>query len=307
MKIGIPRALFYHTCRTLHSAFFNALGVSVVLSPETNQQLLAEGINLSIDECCLPVKIYMGHVNWLVGKCDCIFVPRIENFGKSDVACVKFFAMHDIVVNTFPNEKIIGFNIDAAHGFTEEKAFIDLGSQLGFTKAQSRRAYKQALKAQADDVARREEIISKQLESKELKILVVSHAYNIADAFIGVPIIKVLKQLGAEVLIPSEIAYEKFAVSAKAYSEKFYWKYNKELVGAMAHLADKVDGIVLITAFPCGPDSLVNELVIKKQKTVPMINLCVDELQAQSGIETRIESFIDILKSPVETAKRRVK
>ena len=57
-----------------------------------------------------------------------------------------------------------------------------------------------------------------------------------------------------------------------------------------------VDGIIFLTTFPCGPDSLVNELMIRKIKELPVTNILIDELNVQTGIETRIESFIDIIK-----------
>ena len=51
-----------------------------------------------------------------------------------------------------------------------------------------------------------------------------------------------------------------------------------------------------MSTFPCGPDSLVNELLIRKIKDIPTINILIDEQNANTGLETRLESFIDIIK-----------
>ena len=294
MKIGIPRAFFYYKYHSLMLAFFDKLGIEVVISPRTNKKILATGASLSIDESCLAAKIFIGHVKWLIGKCDYIFIPRIENFGKCDIACVKFFGIYDIVKNTF-NAEIIDFNINEAHGLTEKKAYIDLGRQLGFSKRVSTTAYSCAKVVQSDYDKKLELAINAQLKSDKAKIVVVAHAYNTHDEFIGKPVINTLKKCGAEVILASDLCGEHYKELYKQFSDSLYWVYNKELVGAVAWLLDKIDGIVLVTAFPCGPDSLVNELLKLKQKTVPMIELCIDELQGQAGIETRIESFIDIL------------
>ncbi len=49
-------------------------------------------------------------------------------------------------------------------------------------------------------------------------------------------------------------------------------------------------------AFPCGPDALVIELCKLKIKNIPSVILVLDELQAEIGLITRLESFIDILR-----------
>ena len=83
MKIGIPKALYYYRYGALWAAFFRALGCEVVLSPDTNKDFLTQGSKLSIDEGCLSLKIYLGHVQWLLDRCDLVFVPRVANFGLS--------------------------------------------------------------------------------------------------------------------------------------------------------------------------------------------------------------------------------
>ena len=76
-----------------------------------------------------------------------------------------------------------------------------------------------------------------------------------------------------------------------------HWLYSKELVGAIKLLEENINGIILLTAFPCGPDSLVNELILRRSKKVPTINIILDELQGEAGLQTRIESFIDIIET----------
>ena len=61
-------------------------------------------------------------------------------------------------------------------------------------------------------------------------------------------------------------------------------------------LKDKVDGIVLISAYPCGPDALVNDMLIRKINGIPVLQLTLDAQEGTAGVETRIESFIDIIQ-----------
>ncbi len=58
----------------------------------------------------------------------------------------------------------------------------------------------------------------------------------------------------------------------------------------------RVDGIILLSAFPCGPDAMTNEMIIRRIKDRPILNMTLDEQTGTAGIETRLESFVDIIK-----------
>ena len=87
-------------------------------------KILEDGINFSIDECCLSSKIYIGHVYYLIGKVDYILVPRFCSFGSRELVCTKFNAMYDIIRNTFDNVKLIHYNIDVLKKRLNLKVFI---------------------------------------------------------------------------------------------------------------------------------------------------------------------------------------
>ena len=61
-------------------------------------------------------------------------------------------------------------------------------------------------------------------------------------------------------------------------------------------LRRKVDGIILVSAYPCGPDALVNDMLVRKLKDIPVLSLTLDAQSGTAGVETRMESFIDIIR-----------
>ena len=126
-----------------------------------------------------------------------------------------------------------------------------------------------------------------------LKILIASHAIIYTTVwYLGIK-----SRQGAGRSAGLCRGYDKTgAQEPRAISQTLYWLYNRELVGSIKLLEDKIDGIILLTAFPCGPDSLVNELIIRKVRNIPTINIVIDELQGEAGLITRIESFMDIIK-----------
>ena len=60
---------------------------------------------------------------------------------------------------------------------------------------------------------------------------------------------------------------------------------------------NKIDGIIALSAFGCGPDSLMVEEVQyhAKEKNLPMIHINLDEQTGEAGFVTRIQAFVDML------------
>jgi len=297
MTIGIPRALLYYKYQYLWEVFFNELDCRIVLSEPSNKQILADGIHFSIDESCLPSKIYLGHVYSLIGQCNYILVSRVENLGKNEKVCVKFNGMYDIVKNTFKDIPLIYYDLDVTKGHSELKGFLQMGRMLGKSYRQAMLAYQKAKKVQMlkdqQKAARQLELLSNR---EGLKILIVTHPYNIYDNLIGEPIIKLVKESGGIPIYADACDSHQCIQKSEEISKTLNWIYNKELVGAVSLYKNQVDGIILITAFPCGTDSLVNDLLLRKIKGIPMSNIVVDELSGEAGLQTRIESFIDIIR-----------
>ena len=50
-----------------------------------------------------------------------------------------------------------------------------------------------------------------------------------------------------------------------------------------------------MSAFPCGPDSMTDDAVARCIHGKPLLTLTVDAQSGTAGVETRIESFVDIL------------
>ena len=97
-------------------------------------------------------------------------------------------------------------------------------------------------------------------------------------------------------IIYSDKLLKKTAIEySKDLSNTLYWEYSKELIGSISYYKEIYDGVIFLTTFPCGVDSLVNELMIRKI-TKPTLNIIIDSNNSMVGLETRLESFIDILK-----------
>ncbi len=298
MKIGIPRALLYYRYHTLWETYFHELGMETVLSPLTNKTIMDAGSHYSIDENCLSSKLFFGHVSMLEGKCDAVFIPRIANFGKDGVLCSRFEALYDMAANTFrdKNMKFITCNVDIQQRKPEEKAYISLGMELGRSREAARSAYQTARAAWEQAIRKEISAQEEKLRSDRIKILVVGHSYNLYDEYIGKPILKGIERLDAIPICSDAVDLKRAQKDSLHICEHVPWIMSRELLGAIHKYHDQVDGIILLTAFPCGPDSMVNEMIIRRIKDRPILNLLLDSQDGNAGIETRLESFIDIIR-----------
>ncbi|MCH5163410.1 MAG: hypothetical protein J1F36_00165 [Clostridiales bacterium] len=296
MKIGIPRALLYFKYEKLWTTFFDETGIEYIVSPETDKDILTAGERLAIDETCLPTKLLLGHIEWLIGKCDYIFVPRIHYSNGYDM-CTKFLAVLDLVINTFRDRdvKFLYYNVYDKKPFRERKAFYKMGKFLKIKRSQIKFAYIMGRQAQMYYDMFRYDEQEKQLNTTKNKVLVVAHSYNIGDGYVGGVVVDTIKKLGC-VPIMAEYANASECIKASLnVSRTLPWAYNKHLLGAIELYKDKVDGIILFTTFPCGTDSMVNEMIVRKYKDKPIVTLTADTQNGTAGIETRLESFVDII------------
>ncbi len=295
--IGLPRSLLYHKYHVLWTSFFEAIEVETVTSPPSNRAILERGVELAVDETCVPLKVFLGHVDSLRGRADYVLVPRIVTLAKGETACVKFLGAFDIARNAIPDVPLIEYNVDVAAGIRERDELCRVGRVFERNGRRVRRAYDHAKREQQRHAA---EVSAEQMAIAErdgVKVLVVGHAYNLYDELLGRPIRETLARQGVEVLCSELADMEQARTLARRVSADIPWTYNKELLGALELYRERVDGVIFLVTFPCGPDSLMTELCMRRVKGLPAITIVLDELQGEAGLNTRIESFVDLIRA----------
>ena len=299
MKIGLPKALLYHYYSHLWKAFFDELKVKYIESNDTTIKTLILGKEKSIDESCLALKIYLGHIAELKDKCDCILVPRIYSLVKTEQVCTNFNCLYDLVRNTFPDIKILNYNIDLKHHQSEKNAFLKIGKELGFSIIESASAYSKAKKIENNYYKNEEKKAKEALKSNKTKILLLGHPYILKDNLIGKNIINYLEKNNISLIYSYQMPKDLIEFNCNKISQKIHFTMNKKEIAAFNYFKDKVDGTIILTAFPCGPDSLANEMIIRKKKQNPILLLTFEDLTNNTAVITRLESFLDMLKGGI--------
>ena len=307
-RIGIPRALLYYRYGIAWQAFFEHLGLEVVLDAPSDRLTLETGDHLSVDECCLASKLFLGHVLALVERgVDAVFVPSIMGYGRFETFCTKFQALPDLTVNAFAvagkRVRVVSVRIDERGDESEEQAFIGLGQRFGASRKEAKRAWRAAVAAQrAYDgaMAHEQEALVKSIAKlpevdRPLTILVAAHPYVSHAPFVGGVVEDALREQGACVLFADETDRARSLKRSYDFSHSIPWMVNRELIGSILALHEVIDGIVLMSAYPCGPDSMCDDAIERCIKGKPILTLTVDAQAGTAGVETRVESFVDIL------------
>jgi predicted nucleotide-binding protein (sugar kinase/HSP70/actin superfamily) len=293
MKVGIPKGLLY--CRYypfLHS-FFKGLGTDIITSSDTNKEILDLGVKYCVDEACVPIKIFHGHIASIKDKCDVIVIPRIMQLYKREYICPKFCGLPEMVVNNVPNmPKAITSPIYVYSTAMLKAWALEAGRLTGKRDYLIKKALNNAITSQKKFKTGIRD------ENYKLNIGLVGHPYNIYDKYINMNLIKKLNLLGAGVMTEETISeYISIEETKKLYKRPF-WTFTRKNYGFASYASrNKVlDGIIYLSSFACGIDSITTELIKDEIGETPFMILKLDEHTGEAGFDTRIEAFVDMLE-----------
>lgn len=317
-KIGIPRAISYYNNYPFYYGFFNTLGFEVILSDKTTTKLINDGCKYVVSDTCLPVKVYVGHVINLLDKgINTIFVPSIQSVAHKINNCTKVRGLPEIIRNVVNRPfKMIEPTLDKTENIGFKDFWFETARQLDITDkdliknaiAQGWEMYNNFTKMVKSGIPYSRAIensINGIFENnpvelvKPLSVVIMAHGYNLFDDRISMKLIQKLEHMGVKSYTGLNVSREDAINSIHALDEIQYWANELDLTGAAAYymLNKKIDGIIALSAFGCGPDSLmVDEIDYHaKIKGIPMIHLTIDEHTGEAGFITRIEAFVDML------------
>lgn len=319
LRIGIPRAMLAYYYLPLWETFFEQLGAEVIVSPQTNKQIMDTGAKLSVDEACLPVKVFLGHVDFLKDKVDVLFIPRVVSVEPRKYTCPKLLGLPDMVKSNIMELPPIWSDVVnlSKHRRALYPVVLSLGRRLtwnfsriiwafGVACLRLRRFEKLLLQGHTAEEAyanlRTGNNVPAPNRTAGLTIAVVGHAYNIYDSYISMRILSRLREMGVQVITPEMISRKALDKATNKMAKDLFWTFCKRILGmGYYYLQNRghIDGIINIVAFGCGPDSLVGEMLERKVRqttNMAFMLLTIDEHTGEAGLITRLEAFVDMIR-----------
>lgn len=320
--IGIPRALMvFYQQFPFWRTFFERLGFTVVLSKESDKELVTRSIETITTETCLPVELMHGHVTDLIDKgVDYIFMPFIVNGkfreGNDTFNCnCPWIQSYPFMVRAALRGKVDESKllIPTLHFRFFEKALVKemtgfFSQKFGIGKNEIRDAIYKADSVQVSfekSLLEYGKNVFKSIPENCRPVVLLGRPYNSTDPHLNLDL---TDKLIAQNVMP--VPVDMLDLSGYKIFENYrnmYWPNGQKIIAAAQHVA-RTDGLyaVYISNFRCGPDSFIWHYVTEELKGKPFLHLEVDEHSADAGMVTRIEAFLDSLKGSEQNEKKEV-
>ena len=293
MKIGIPGGLLYYRYEPFIRTFFNELSADAEYSTVSNREILDLGARHCVDEACLPMKIFHGHAAKLNKTCDAVAVPRIMNCEFGESICPKFRGLPELVQSgTGKSNQIFTEPIYMDDQKKLKKALRKGCREIGVPDSRTEKAFNSALENQRNAISGLDE------RGYRYRVFLAGHPYNIYDSFTNLNLLKKLHGLDIGAVTEEKVSRPEIMEELTGLIKQPYWFFLiHNFAPALALIKRKeIDGIVYVSSFCCGTDSVTIEMIRNRIGSFPLLVLKLDEQTGEAGYNTRLEAFREVLK-----------
>lgn len=303
--VGIPKSFLTNTLYPLFHNFFTRAGFKIILGDVA----APEGIKMTQAAFCYPAQLAHGFIQDLIDKKpDFIFMPHIEEIynNKSDFrdkSCVLVQSENFYLKTTFKNKlkdiKLISPLLNFAKGYMSAKTtFIEMHKELNITKAEAAISYDLAvadLQTMLDEFKQIGSEVIHELEQDKNKFAVVligrSYSAFAEEANMGIP----QKFASRDMII---IPHDFITTDDLESHDHMYWGMGRRMLRTARFVEQHPQLFAAwITNFSCGPDAFLLGYFRTIMGQKPSLTLELDSHSADAGLNTRIEAFLDIVKS----------
>ncbi len=319
MKIGIPKALLYYWYGHIWEKIWRGYGFEVIVSGPTDRRIIADGMKVALDELCLPVKIFLGHVQSLAVSTDLIMIPHLIKVEPDAYLCPKFMGLPDIVAHTLPmlKDKLLTVKfgprcidmIQCIQKAAVKNGLIRSAKKINTTGILDRagdspalttlKMYPQISQPRFDS---RLKITGPVQPAAGLTIGLLGHPYCLYDACFNLNMFQTLTVNQINFLTPEMMPGSYHGIGSGRLNKKLFWTIGRSQFDSlewMLHDKDlKISGFIHLAAFACGLEAIVGDMLERRIKAAgrPFLRLNFEEHSGEAGLVTRLEAFINLLK-----------
>jgi predicted CoA-substrate-specific enzyme activase len=307
--IGVPFCMSTYDWAPFWFAVFRELGMRVLLSEPTTNQIVKLGLEAVVSEPCFPIQVAHGHLRWLIDKqVDFLFVPNNIASPGGEPARPQYFCPWN---QTLPFvTRAAPFISEHAGRFVAPNLWFNLGAKhvarrvhqslqptgVGASLAKVGRAVQKGFEARdafdASLVEAGRKALNAIARADEHGILLLGRPYNLYDKGVNLDIgTKMRKYYAANVIGLDFLDLDD--IDAASLHDNMFWSYGRKILAAAAFVRDKPKlHIVYITNFKCGPDSYVKHFITEVSGR-PFLTLQFDGHNNDAGMLTRCEAYLD--------------
>jgi len=293
--IGLPRLGIYSP---VFKGFFESLGCQVVQPSKVSQEIIKLGVMNSSDMICFPYKVTLGQEIWCLehGATDLIM---FSTHGRC-----RFKHYHQLQEQTLRN---LGYQFKmrtfSGKNFLPELIRITGASPTNLIKAMLR------VLSQVGEVEHKAYDGTRQ---HPLRIGIVGEIYTILEDSINFDIVRKLQKIGVHVDVSiklSDFIRKEFKLDyfRKRAEKKEARQLLREPIGGHGFCSiyntawygkHGFDGVIHLLPLSCMPESTIECLTdqLAEKYNIPIYRFPIDENNFEAGFNTRLETFVSMLK-----------
>ena len=306
--IGLPASLHMFEELSLWKRFFGNLSIRTITS-ESYPDPVKSGKRIAGAEFCAPIDSMYGHVAWLAGKADFIFLPVSLQTRDKDENSERYYCYYTqysaSLVYTLKDKRIPGKMISPVLDFSKGNRHVIkqltqclhpfLGSAV--TPDKVKPAFEEALLFSQDLKKKLFSLFKTEFQpDSNISVVLLGRPYVVLSKSMNKGIPDIFGRMGIktffqDMVYPDALLPEE----TELLLQKIPWYYTaKILETAKTAAITKNLYPVLVTAFKCAPDSFMTEYFKKLLNDYhkPYLVLQIDEHDSNVGYETRIEAAI---------------
>ena len=300
--VGLLPSLFGSTFYPLYAHFFVDLGLRVVLPDMPDP----EGMKAAGAAFCQPVLHGHGFLRRLLDAgVEHLFLPHVKNVAidadprEAHCTCPLVQGEPYCLSATFPEEvspRLLTAVLEFQDQRKLQKAFISIGTQLGFPAARSRAAFTRAwqvfsaMRYEMQELGRQ---FLASLPAEATAIVLFGRSYNAFSRIGNMGIPHKFAGRGYPIIPHDFLPLDDPRAEAP---DHMYWTTGRHIlqIASLVHKHPNLFG-VFITNFSCGPDSFLLGNFRERMGQKPTLILELDAHTADAGIDTRVEAYLDVV------------
>jgi len=321
--VGIPRVLNMYENYPFWAVFFEKLGFSVVLSPQSSRKIYEMGIDTIPSESeCYPAKLVHGHISWLMHQnVDFIFYPAIP-FERNEFPeannhynCPIVTSYSENIKNNvdeitsgqirflnpfmaFTNEEVLSQQLVAC--FTKEFDIPEMEIRNAVSEA-----WKELVMTRMEMRQKGEEVLKYMEEHNCRGIVLAGRPYHV-DPEINHGIPELLTSYGLCVLTEDSICH--LGDLKRPLIVMDQWMYHSRLYNAANYVKMRDDlDMIQLNSFGCGLDAVTTDEVGDILTGSDKIYTClkIDEVNNLGAARIRIRSLLSAIRVKEKQRKKR--
>lgn len=292
MKLGIPRFGLYSS---IIKAFLESLDIDVIMAPRITREMIKAGVANSSDFFCYPFKYTLGQDIWALeqGATDLLF------YNSCGLCRLKhYYQIQELTLRE------LGYRF-TMHAATKKNLLKTIG-QLGHI---SRFQVYRRIKKVYSEIRAAEERAYRFFPARPLKIGIIGEIGTALEPDINFDIVKKLQRMGANVHMSLTLTdywkesterggKEDIKEAKKLLSQELGGHGFQSICNTIYYGKHDYDGVVHLLPLSCMPENTVEVIVdyVAEKYQIPLYRFPIDESNFEPGFNTRLETFVSMLK-----------